>query len=399
MRWLVACALIACSDLSRVATSRANIIGGSNASDAAVVAIHVRRTQCNDTVSQPLCSGTLIAKRVVLTAAHCVEPEASGVGYEVAFGDLASDPAAARQVVIAVERHPQFVKATYAFDVALLLLGEEATVEPIALSTTPPVPVIGDRVRAVGFGVEERAGTPGRKNAGTMKVRSVADDAFESVPDPGMSCVGDSGGPVFLEQAGVTTLIGVTSSGDVACREFARNYRIDSVRAFIDAFVARANAMPPGPPMASISPESFCSVSCSKSADCAGGLPCRDGRCVLPGTVPGNFSRRCGPKEACGAGETCARFWPSGDFACLCHKPCEGGPTLPPPVDGGPPIAPNGDDSAQGCACSWQARSPDGSALVTLVTLLTLVTLKARRRRSTGRSPARRAESLLRSAK
>lgn len=257
---LAALLVVACSEpQSTWGEASAPIVGGAAATDPAVVGIHTRRTSCTGVAPDILCSGTLIAKRVVLTAAHCVEPEVSGVGYEVMFGKSSDDPAATRRVVLTVERHPQFVKSTYAFDVALLLLGEEGPVEPVALDAAPPVPAIGDRVRAVGFGVAVRDGTPGIKREGAMRVRSVKDVSFESTPDPAMTCIGDSGGPVFLEgTAGAPALVAVTSSGDVPCKEFARNYRIDSVRPFIDAFVAKAELLPPGPPMAPIAPESFC---------------------------------------------------------------------------------------------------------------------------------------------
>lgn len=381
--WLVACTALACSEHPQVGTSRAPIIAGTASTEPAVVGIHPRRTLCDDTKPEPSCSGTLIAKRVVLTAAHCVEPESSGVGYEVVFGASSDDPTAERRIVLSVERHPQFVKSTYAYDVALLLLGEEAPVAPIALEKDLPVPAVGDRVRAIGFGVEVRDGKPGVKREGAMKVSSVSDTTFESTPDPAMSCVGDSGGAVVLDrEAGAPVLIGVTSSGDVPCKEYARNFRIDAVRPMIDAFVAKAATLPPGPPMAAIGPESFCAAPCTSSSECTGGLFCRElsgqRRCVLPGIVPGTFSERCGPKDKCGAGETCTRFWTSGDFECLCHKPCAGGPTPPPPGDGGIPLPPGASRVIHvgGGGCAIGART-DGA-----LTALVLLALGLLRRRS-----------------
>jgi len=358
---VVGCALVVSCSAPELSTSRAPVIGGSPASDPAVVAIHGRRTVCDDSVPAAACSGTLIAKRVVLTAGHCVEPEVSGKGYEVVFGDV-SDKAAQRLIVVQIAHHPKYRRAGYVFDVALLLLGDEAPVTPVALSEAPAVPVVGDLVRAVGFGVSSADDKPGIKREGVMAVRSIGAETFESTPSPGMSCVGDSGGPVFLlSETGPQTLIGVTSSGDTPCKEYARNYRVDAVRDFIDPFVERANMLPKGPPKASIGPESFCSAPCAASSECPAGLLCSEQgvgvkRCVLPGIVPGTFGERCSTKDPCAAGESCVRFWTSGDFECLCHRPCSGGPTPPPPLDGGIPAPPGSASPAEyragggGCA-------------------------------------------------
>ena len=80
--------LSACGDDPRTATDRhARIVDGELTNGFEnVVAISLRRTQCDDP-PVVLCSGTLVAPRAVLSAAHCFVPMRPGLAYEVFAGD------------------------------------------------------------------------------------------------------------------------------------------------------------------------------------------------------------------------------------------------------------------------------------------------------------------------
>ena len=105
----------------------------------------------------------------------------------------------------------------------------------------------------VGFGVAEPgAGERGLKRTGQTRVSAVEAGAFETVPNPAMTCQVDSGGPVFLISSEGEVLAGLTSNGDAACEAYAVNTRVDVyLDDFLDPVLAEAAtgelAPPPAP--------------------------------------------------------------------------------------------------------------------------------------------------------
>ncbi|MFY0583073.1 trypsin-like serine protease [Cystobacter fuscus] len=183
----------------------------------------------------------------------------------------------------------------------------------------------GGAARVVGFG-DTRDGTPpGVRRQGGLRVTEVRPDAFLAGPDPAMSCVGDSGGPVLVRDAeGGEVLVGVTVSGDFACQKQAVNLRVDAVRdSFLQPFLDE-RPEPPGPELAL---DALCTETCTRDADCPAGLACAETadasrRCFLPALQPGDYGVPCAEDAQCGAGGVCARLEPEGDDACRCFTPC-----------------------------------------------------------------------------
>jgi secreted trypsin-like serine protease len=152
-----------------------------------------------------LCTGTALARDLVLTAAHCVTRP---VKYEVkAFQDGVAIP------VRTVARHPRFDYASYAAsrataDVALLKLDSALPdiVVPAALGQPRRV-AVGETLTVAGFGVT-LAGTPRGLGQPRMAKLSVTgkpgslqirlyDPATRNVSAGLGGCTGDSGAPAF----------------------------------------------------------------------------------------------------------------------------------------------------------------------------------------------------------
>jgi secreted trypsin-like serine protease len=202
----------------------------------------------------PTCSGTLVARRAVLTAAHCVveTPPRS-----VVFG---AEPAASRRVAVdGWKTHPEFDERTLAHDIAVLFLADDAPVVPATMASKSALSP-GSRVRVVGFGDATPGGAPEqrRKRAGFDRIDAVAADQLRALPDPATPCSHDSGGAVLADGA----LVGVISAGDLECARYAVFTRVDAHRSFVDGALSPTT-----------SDQSGCRIASRSSAN--------DGLCLL----------------------------------------------------------------------------------------------------------------------
>jgi hypothetical protein len=265
-----------------------------------------------------LCSGTLIAADAVLSAAHCFDSMRPGLAYEV-FAGASLDPESPSVAVLEVVTNPGFDPESRENDVAVLWLAaplEVANPEPLPPPGSPP-PELEDPVTLAGFGATSAGLAPdGVKRVGAGRVGGLGTGTVQVDPDPSLSCVGDSGGPLFDDSA---RLIGVASSGDTGCSE-------TSIYALIaptmDGFIEPTLAMGPTerPPVADA-----CESGCVTDADCPAGFVCiADAqsnvfRCAFPGQEPGTLGQRCSQDAECSDG-FCAQSATASD--CRCYQPC-----------------------------------------------------------------------------
>jgi secreted trypsin-like serine protease len=168
------------------------------------------------------CSGSLIAPRLVLTVAHCVQP---GSTYKIV--EYGTDRQPQLQDVKIVAIHPAFnMQAMTAHrataDVALLQLEAPVKGKNASVLGVPRIPIaVGSRFTIAGIGVAVRgegssggtvrvAGLVATGQSGSLQIRLV-DPVTQGTRDGLGACTGDSGGPVFEDQPGGPAVIGVIS--------------------------------------------------------------------------------------------------------------------------------------------------------------------------------------------
>jgi secreted trypsin-like serine protease len=231
------------------------VMGGeSDSTHDAVVAVAAEI----DGVTYVGCTGTLIAPRLVLTAAHCGNDLSldfmASVGGAL-FGPDAMNPD--RVIAISeVRRHPDYTDSrtgdlyddgSASNDVALLVLEEDADVTPARLAMTAlPDDALGQSLLLVGYGkTVHNVDDEGLRRHVSLTIDALDGQHVTSDPDDnatgGNSCWGDLGAPLFGTSAeGAEIQVAITSWTDAHCYRETWSTRVDTVLPWVLDEVAAA---------------------------------------------------------------------------------------------------------------------------------------------------------------
>lgn len=169
------------------------------------------------------CSGTLISKQVVVTAAHCLNKydEASIKNISIYVGNGHPLGYQGQYKIMRWNIHPDYradKKGKYDFAYIILEkeVKEKVSILPLLTDSYDALEVYNpkNKVTLVGFGKTERWIT-GVKHEVETTISEVTDINFQNFDLSGRtSCFGDSGGPAFYTlENGKTQLVGIASAG------------------------------------------------------------------------------------------------------------------------------------------------------------------------------------------
>lgn len=224
----------ACGILSGAAGVQFGIVNGTECSPASSPVVKLNLYGKDGLTGG--CTGTVIAPRAVLTAAHCL---ADGVtSAKVFLGTGEQIPSTS------IEWSPSYrPKDGSSLDVGIVFTGVDLGRTPRAILTSREARV-GEQAVIAGWGNDVTGSGGNTLRAGTVSISAAGTTTLETVYSGTGSavCSGDSGGPLLLAEGGTWAIAGITSATSIggSCAQgtsYYANVRNADIRQFIVGLV------------------------------------------------------------------------------------------------------------------------------------------------------------------